>query len=110
MPQLNDPNFNSFVATNGTAAANAISIGINGERPPIGHFIKFPNHNKIYQIVNRGNNTINIYPGLQQSVPHNSTLDVTPWIRVTYAPDDNITQAFNNIGWTLPTLNLIEAV
>jgi hypothetical protein len=61
--------------TNVTANAGATSLTVQGmsSNIPVGCFIKFNSHKKIYMITSSGLNTCTIYPPLRQSI-NNDTL------------------------------------
>jgi len=141
LPQYSRPNgtiktvygtTNSTISVAANAAITATSISINADvlRPSnfvsagttatgalkAGDFVKFTNHNKVYQLTadvtidSSGNGTLNIFPGLYSAVT--TTADLTYWdVPFTVFNTENTQEYQMTVGdVTGITLKLHEAL
>ena len=97
------------VATAAVAGAEsiALSTGTAYEAMPVGQYIRFSNHTKVYRVTSKSNGTVGLYPALQNAVT-TGTADLAPNIKVKYNQNIALSVAYGNRGEYYPRLDVIE--
>jgi hypothetical protein len=118
MPQSSAVFKNLFTATgtftNVTANAGATSLNVQGmsNDVPVGFFIRFGSHKKIYMITSSGLNTCTIYPPLRQSI-NNDTLFANNFVIGEFTLDFTSIRGFTFIDGVLMdngSIKLVEKI
>ena len=122
MPQYIDADLTTSATITLKAVANVKTKTITLQATaeviiPQGRFIKFPGHNKIYQVVDEvtvpagsAGASVTIYPGIIKREPAAGEIDITPDIKVFYiftAPTSILHRATGRVE---KIINLIEDV
>jgi hypothetical protein len=99
----------SFNVVTGSQNSNTLNVTGMNSNIPVGTFIKFSNHSKIYTLISTGLNTCQVYPKLIQSV-NNTFMYLDERVEGDFYLDPTVLKGFSYIDGVLMELGTVTLV